>query len=520
MLKSSIDNFYKAKKEKETQAAARIQSQGSDDAEDPVNISQLFGQPLTIYMDYNEILLQYKKTKFMQDLYNDIKGHVQKVKVILNAELEALKASPVQFTCDNKLCPKPASKLRQILQFQIVIAVTQNQTVGLTSQKHMEAVELQAVRNQMILNFLQVYHSIKLRELAALVSLSLQTEVPNENKEQVNTSKHLGQMDIGKLLKLSPPQIDADCPLKVIRVLEVSVLQEFVEGLIQEYISLFADKCIPPKMDLRMIQVAPQVGRATKELEGVFLGFFYTLIAEVNEVVRTVLCSPESRAHGFNQIQAGLHIMLQQFQALNRIGPSFGEVFRQQIFKTVISFHFAEAKAAILADLESFNFDQYISLSSSKQILEDLATSICRNFERVKVELALFKQLQSDVDVLYEKCFLETFEGVLEYFQTRLYSVRTVGVGDLSKPPSKKVTPFTVYLMSRVIREISFTSIFSSLCAALNLNHAVETDFWLQFLNEKVSLVKDKYDLFSLHLRKQFIDAYDFGLNQQVGAYI
>lgn len=57
MLKSSIDNYFKAKKEKEAQAAARIQSQGSDDAEDLVNIKQLFGQPLTIYMDYNEILL-------------------------------------------------------------------------------------------------------------------------------------------------------------------------------------------------------------------------------------------------------------------------------------------------------------------------------------------------------------------------------------------------------------------------------------------------------------------------------
>lgn len=68
----------------------------------------------------------------MQDLYNDIKGHVQKVKVILNSELDALKASPVQFSSDNKLCAKSAAKLNHIIHFQIIIAVTQNQTVGQT----------------------------------------------------------------------------------------------------------------------------------------------------------------------------------------------------------------------------------------------------------------------------------------------------------------------------------------------------------------------------------------------------
>ena len=372
----------------------------------------------------------------------------------------------------------------------------------------------------MILNLLQIFQSIKLKELSALISLAMQTDVPDEDTEQVNTSSRLGQMDIGKLLKLSQSEINSDCPLKTLKVIESAVFQDFLSGLIQEYVSLFGEQCLPQKMDLRMIQVAAQVGRPTKDLDGVFLGFFHSMISEINEVVRHVLCSPEARVHGFNQIQAGLHIMLQQYQALNRIGPSFAEVFRQQVFKKVLAFHFSEATTAILAELNAFNFDQYISLSSSKQILEDLTTNICQNFERVKVELALFKQLQTDVDVLYEKSFLETFEGVLVYFQTRMCTVRTAGVGDLTKPPSEKVTPFTVNLMSRVTREISFTSIFGSLCAALNLNHSVQSDLWQHFLAEKVSLVKDKYDLFSIHLRKQFIDAYDFAVNQQVGAYI
>lgn len=65
-----------------------------------------------------------------------------------------------------------------------------------------------------------------------------------------------------------------------------------------------------------------------------------------------------------------------------------------------------------------------------------------------------------------------------------------------------EVSPFVLYLMSRVAREIDFNSIFSSLCTILSLNHSVESELWQSFLMEKVSAIKDKYDVFSIHLRK------------------
>ena len=59
--------------------------------ENPKELSEIFGKTLGLYEEYSDILIVYKKTKFMQDLYNDIKNNVQKVKTILTNELEKIK---------------------------------------------------------------------------------------------------------------------------------------------------------------------------------------------------------------------------------------------------------------------------------------------------------------------------------------------------------------------------------------------------------------------------------------------
>ena len=64
-------------------------------SEPNLDIEEIFGKTLLLYQDYSEILVAYKKTKFMQELYNDIKGYVQKVKVILVNELDAIKEQDV-----------------------------------------------------------------------------------------------------------------------------------------------------------------------------------------------------------------------------------------------------------------------------------------------------------------------------------------------------------------------------------------------------------------------------------------
>ena len=61
---------------------------------DGKDIEDTFGPVLQLYHDYSGILETYRKTKFMQDLYNDIKAQVQKIKVILNTELDQVKSSP------------------------------------------------------------------------------------------------------------------------------------------------------------------------------------------------------------------------------------------------------------------------------------------------------------------------------------------------------------------------------------------------------------------------------------------
>lgn len=120
-----------------------------------------------LYQDYSDILIVYKKTKFMQDLYSDIKSYVQKVKIILTAELETLQSQDVVFIegDDNKMiCPVYQKRLKDIIQLLLLIVCTQNQP-----QQNKDNTDVLRLRNQMVSNFRSIYHKIKVRQLRALL---------------------------------------------------------------------------------------------------------------------------------------------------------------------------------------------------------------------------------------------------------------------------------------------------------------------------------------------------------------
>lgn len=53
----------------------------------------------------------------------------------------------------------------------------------------------------------------------------------------------------------------------------------------------------------------------------------------------------------------------------------------------------------------------------------------------------------------------------------------------------------------------------------LQLEHPQDSELWQTFLFEKVPSIKDRYDIYSIQLRKQMIDFFDFKLNQTLSAY-
>lgn len=116
----------------------------SSSSENNLDIDEIFGKTLLLYQDYSEILIAYKKTKFMQELYNDIKGYVQKVKVILVNELDAIKdqdvimrdkvmeeaanAEPGDNVYTPKIiCPLQQKRLHDIVKYLVLIIMTQYQ---------------------------------------------------------------------------------------------------------------------------------------------------------------------------------------------------------------------------------------------------------------------------------------------------------------------------------------------------------------------------------------------------------
>ena len=104
-----------------------------------VDLGEIFGKALSLYHEYSDILIVYKKTKFMQDLYNDIKANVQKVKVILQNELEKIKTLDITFKeieddethkSTSQICPVYQKRLKDITRFLVLIVCTQNQPFG------------------------------------------------------------------------------------------------------------------------------------------------------------------------------------------------------------------------------------------------------------------------------------------------------------------------------------------------------------------------------------------------------
>lgn len=83
MLKEAINTYERTKKDLQRPTGASQPSGESDDCSKIIDVKQVFGQTLQIYQDYSGVLIVHKKTKFMHDLYQDIKQHIQKVKVIL-----------------------------------------------------------------------------------------------------------------------------------------------------------------------------------------------------------------------------------------------------------------------------------------------------------------------------------------------------------------------------------------------------------------------------------------------------
>jgi hypothetical protein len=122
MFKEAIELYETSKNDRKDPNSRSI----SDEIQS-IDIQSIFGKTLGLYQDYSDILIVYKKTKFMQDLYSDIKSYVQKVKIILTAELETLQSQDVVFVegGDNKMiCPAYQKKLKDIIQLLLLIVCT------------------------------------------------------------------------------------------------------------------------------------------------------------------------------------------------------------------------------------------------------------------------------------------------------------------------------------------------------------------------------------------------------------
>lgn len=103
----------------------------------------------------------------------------------MTAELDTIKNQDVVFVDDGvhmkTICPVYQKRLRDIVRFLLLIVCTQNQPT--TSKENAEVLRM---RNNMVSNYRQIYHKIKVRQLRALLndirSFKMKSDKGLENK--------------------------------------------------------------------------------------------------------------------------------------------------------------------------------------------------------------------------------------------------------------------------------------------------------------------------------------------------
>lgn len=127
------------------------------------------------------------------------------------------------------------------------------------------------------------------------------------------------------------------------------------------------------------------------------------------------------------------------------------------------------------------------------------------------------------MDSLYEFYFHSIFYGCLEIIQLKIQPIRSASsikaINEITIPRAQQNGKI-IYLLSRVAREINLQNIFEELCKQLELRHATSSDQWQTFVVERIPVVKDSYDLYSIQLRKMFIDYYHDSINSMLVQYV
>ena len=295
-------------------------------------------------------------------------------------------------------------------------------------------------------------------------------------------------------------------PLWFIKVVNENIFNQFLISCSKEYMQLF-QKTFNPELPFE-VKATPQKNQ--KEFET----FFTDLIQPINDLMIEYL--NQETPHFNTIVQAALAVinkalikMSTQNEANPIDGPQFSTVF-ETIFKSVVNFHLEHAQQIIFKELSSIDFASFKDKQPSS-LISKFSQTITSIFISYKLEGPLFPNQRTVIDSLYEHYFHFIFYGCLEIIQMKIEQLesRTINAA-LKNVKCAKIEQNgkILYLLSRVAREMSLQTIFEDLCQELAITHAEHSDFWLQFVVEKIPTIKERYDLYSIQLRKMFIDHY------------
>ena len=241
-------------------------------------MTDVFGSTLQIYQDYYDILLVYKKTKFMQELYSDIRANVQKIKVILTQELENLRHNP---SLDGGM-------LYDILRFLILIVQTQYQSSAPENDK--EGQELAQMKNTAVLNFLKTFQQINQKQLENKLSKLASIKLVS--------SPMLREFDLQQLIEMPLSDIaEASSPIWFVKSLVSNVITSFLKPMLSEYQRVFKDVC-----------------RSSQSLTSIYITFFAQIIKPVSQLATNYLCTKGC----FKEVQASIFLLLNSYADLGQ----------------------------------------------------------------------------------------------------------------------------------------------------------------------------------------------------------
>ena len=136
---------------------------------------------------------------------------------------------------------------------------------------------------------------------------------------------------------------------------------------------------------------------------------------------------------------------------------------------------------------------------------------------------------------LYESSLSRIFSGTLELIVLKTTPIKFISKSQIQEQYLSSIARHsqpgycsgaTLFFLSKVLRALNLQAMFEGLAETMffkpkndGQEQWLQNEVWQAFMLDKIPQIKDRYDLYSIQLRKMFIDHYHDKFNRSLTQY-